>query len=60
MKKAIDAKIKASLQLPSEIKNINFQYPKSYRPAKKNKDKANRDHENKIKSTQNLSPINIS
>ena len=60
IKKAINIKTKASLQLFSRIKKIDFEYPKSYKPVKKKKDKANWDYKNKNKSIENLSATNIS
>ena len=41
VEKIVNAKAKASLQLPSRIREINFRYPKRYKPlVKKDKDNA--------------------
>lgn len=37
VEKVVDTEVKASFQIPSEIKEINSKYPKGYRPIKKNK-----------------------
>lgn len=50
VEKTINIKAKASLQLSSKIKKIDFKYSKRYKPAKKNKtNKNNWDYQNKIK-----------
>lgn len=41
MEKAFNTKIKTNFQAPLRIKEINFKYPKSYRPGKKDKAKRN-------------------
>lgn len=43
-KTPIDVEVKASLQLPSIIREIDSTYPKDYKPAKKDKDNINWDH----------------
>lgn len=59
---AEDIEVKANLQPPSETKEINFRYPRSYRLlAKKNKDNVNWEHWNKVKDkakSHNLSFAN--
>ncbi len=61
VKKVINVKVKASFQLPSGIREINSRYPKGYRLTKKNKDKANWEHQNGDKTkSHNLSLANIS
>lgn len=59
---AINVEAKIGLQPPSETKKIDSQYLKSYKSAKKDKDKINWEHqnENKTKSTHNLFLANIS
>ncbi len=62
MEKAVDVEAKASLQPFSGIKEIDSSCPKGYRPTKKDKDEANREHRDgdKTKSTHNPSPANTS
>lgn len=54
-KKAVNIEVKASFQPSSRTKKINSRYLKSYKPVKKDNDKANQDYwdRNKNKSTQN-------
>ncbi len=44
MKKIVNIKVKASLKPLLRTKKIDFRYLKSYRPAKKDKNKANWEH----------------
>lgn len=56
VEKAVNIKIKPSLQPPSKTRKIDFRYPKGYRPTKKDEsshDKQDHQDENKAKSTQN-------
>ena len=51
VEKAVNVEIKANLELPSDIKEINFRHLKDYRPTtKKDKDKANWEHQNRNKA----------
>ena len=50
VKKTIDIKVKASLQLLSRIRKIDFKCPKGYRPsAKKEKNKASWEYQDRDK-----------
>ncbi len=47
IEKAVNAEVKTSLQPLSRTKEIDFRYPKSYKPSvKRDKDKANREYQN--------------
>lgn len=62
VEKTVNVEIKASLQLFSGTREINFKYPKGYRPlSKKNKFEANWEHWDKDKDKakpHNLYPPN--
>ncbi len=64
IEKAINIEVKASLQLPFKIREIDSRYLRNYRPSiKKNKDDANREYRNRNKDkhkakSHNISPTN--
>lgn len=58
VEKVVNAEVKKSLQPPSRTKEINFRYPKDYRPAKKDKTNWDQQDKDKNKSTQNPIPTN--
>lgn len=60
LEKVVDIEAKASLQPPSEIREIDSRYSKGYKLAKNDQDKTNQEHRNrnKNKSTQNPTSAN--